>query len=416
MDIIFSGNVYSVGDGFCYEGRILNKYHFVIDCGSEVPRNRKQRKGKLSDRNGCSMRIKKITDEIAGYDEHIDLFILTHFHEDHYNGYKELFAKTKIDRVIIPYLYPEERLCLIVNSDMSDDNVEFLINPYATILNLCRENNPDAELILVRGNDNNQDYRDQNDPFFVENTRWGEGHEDTVDIIETENIEQSHVQVIRTLSSGTRIRGLDWMFKLFNLEVEQEKLDDLRKFAGKLSAQSLNSLIKTSKSDLKKKYDIIAQYLYKDLNNTSIVTYYAPIINVQPRCGTLMTGDIDLNHGIADEIIKYFQNELDRIAVFSIPHHGSSKNWNSKFISHGKLDNTICFAVTHNYYDNRLTCKMMSDLRCHNICVLVVDENRFSEFEQEVIIADDYVVEHVIKEKCNIWLRKWIEALSFYDI
>ena len=413
MDLMYTGNAYSVGDGFCYEGMIQNNqgndYHFVIDCGSEAPKHKAQRRGQLSNKVDCSMRLEEITDKIAGHDKHLDLFILTHFHEDHYNGYKELFAKTKVDKVIMPYLYPEERLCLIINSDISDDGAEFLINPYAAILNYFRENDSDTELILVRGNSSDQDYRDQDEPPLAENTRWGEEHEDSANIIETENIERSHVQVVRSFANGTRIRGFDWMFKLFNLEVDESKLNDLRKFVGNMTAQNLNNLIKTSKSTLKAKYEIIAQHLYKDLNNTSVVTYNGPI-NVQHRCGTLMTGDIDLNHGITDEILMYFQNELDRIALFSIPHHGSDKNWNEKFISHDKLDNAICFAATHNYYNNRLSGKMMSDLRCHNICVLVVDENQFSEFLHDIRIMGDYVVGDVIKEKYNIRLRKWFEV------
>lgn len=412
MNLMFMGNVYSVGDGFCYEGMIQNDqgsdYHFVIDCGSEMPKRKAQRKGSLSTNAECSLRLREITDEIAGHDKHIDLFILTHFHEDHYNGYKELFNKTSIDKVIMPYLYPEERLCVMINDDMdiNGNDIEFLVNPYTTVLNLLRENNPEAELILVRGNGSNQDERNPNGPLFVENTGWGEEHEDTAEIIETENIEQSHVRVVRTPASGTRIREFDWMFKLFNLEIDESKLSNLRNFVGKLTAHKLDSLIKTSKSTLKTQYKIVAQYLYQDLNNTSVVTYYGPI-NVQHRCGTLMAGDIDLNHGIADEILLYFQNELDRIALFSIPHHGSNQNWNKKFISHGKLDNTFCFAMTHNYYDNRLPGKMMSDLRCHNICVLVVDENRFSEFVQNIRITDGYAVGCVIKEKHGIGPKGW---------
>lgn len=123
-----------------------NAYHFVIDCGCEVPKHKAQRKGQLSTKTDCSFRLEEITDRIARHDEHIDLFILTHFHTDHYNGYKELLAKTRIDKVIMPYLYPEERLCVMINDDMDmyGDDVEFLINPYAAVVNLCRENNPDA--------------------------------------------------------------------------------------------------------------------------------------------------------------------------------------------------------------------------------------------------------------------------------
>lgn len=412
MGLEFMGYAYSVGDGFCYEGRLLNDqgdaYHFVIDCGSEAPKRKAQRKGALSTKEACSSYLEAITDNIAGYDEHIDLFILTHFHEDHYNGCRELFAKTRIDKVIMPYLYPEERLCVMINDDMDMDGngVEFLVNPYAAALNLCRENNPNVELILVRGNGDNPDNGNQNDSFLIDIVRWGEEHEDAANIIQMENIDQSHVRVVRALASGTGIPGFDWMFKFFNLDVDESKLSNLRSIVGKLTAQQLDSLIRTAKSTLKRQYEMIAQYLYKDLNNTSVVTYYGPA-NAGHRCGTLMTGDIDLNHGIADEILSFFQNELEQIAVFSLPHHGSDKNWNSKFIEDGKLYYTNCFAVTHNYYNNRLSGKMMSDLRCHNIGVWVVDENLFSEFEHHIRSKDDYVEGYIIKGEYGVGLKSW---------
>lgn len=54
----------------------------------------------------------------------------------------------------------------MINDDIDSNDVEFLINPYAAVLKLCRENNPDAELILVRGNGNNPDNNVQNEfPF-----------------------------------------------------------------------------------------------------------------------------------------------------------------------------------------------------------------------------------------------------------
>lgn len=94
--------------------------------------------------------------------------------------------------------------------------------------------------------------------------------------------------------------------------------------------------------------------------------------------------------------MSYYSNEMKKVGVFSIPHHGSDDNWTKTFIDNGDLDNTICFASTHNYYKNRLTSIMMSDLRCHNISTLVVDENRFSEFEQFISIYNKFSREHII--------------------
>ena len=119
---------------------------------------------------------------------------------------------------------------------------------------------------------------------------------------------------------------------------------------------------------LKKQYSKIGKKLFNNFNNTSIVTYHAPIQSYY-KCGTLITGDIDLNHDIANLILKYFKAEIDKVGLFSIPHHGSDANWNEAFIKNGELDSSVGFAYTHNYYTNRLTTKMMSDFRCRNIAV-----------------------------------------------
>lgn len=388
MCMSFRGKVYSVGDGFCYEGIIhdksySDKYHFVIDCGNKVPTCKKKWKAKLSNKSDCENRIEEITKEIASKYNHINLFIMTHLHEDHYSGYEKLFNKASIDTIIMPYLYPEERLCLIVNrDDLSDDDAVFIANPYKTIMDLAVEKNPDVKLILIRGNEN-LDNINQNDINSFENNIWGVRHQETENVLELEDLKTSQVQMIRALPSRILINNFAWELKFYNLEVDETKIDQLKKFIGGLTAQRLFDLVtdKKLKSNLKNQYGVIAQSLFNDINNTSIVIYHAPVKECD-RCGTLITGDINLKNGIANKILNYFKDEINKIGLFSIPHHGSDANWDNKFINNGQLDNSVCFASTHNYYVNRLTGKMMSDLRCQNISVLVVDENRFSEFEQ----------------------------------
>ena len=151
----FDGHVYSVGDGFCYEGIIQNngsKYHFVIDCGSQEPKKSKQKKGDLSYQIDCNTRLKEISDEIVNNGKHINLFVLTHLHFDHYNGMKILFNSGIPDTIIMPYLYPEERLYLIMKNDLDKEDIDFLTSPYDRTLDLAKERNPNAELILIRGN------------------------------------------------------------------------------------------------------------------------------------------------------------------------------------------------------------------------------------------------------------------------
>ncbi len=378
----FKGKVYSVGDGFCYEGMITDKnskYHFIIDCGSQAPKNSSQRVGKLSSKKDCDVRLQEVSKEIINNEKNINLFILTHLHVDHYNGMKTLLNSGIPDTIIMPYLYPEERLCLIINNDMDREESEFLIMPYTTILRLAKEKNPNAKLILIRGNSNsnneiNSDNRDSDESII-----WGEPREDSGNIKGLEDIESSDVEVVYASQKDIKILNAVWMFKFFNMEADEFDVDILKKLEGGLTAKKLYNDI----DKLKKQYKKIAKKLFNDFNNTSIVTYHAPLPN-RYKGGTLITGDIDLNHSIADLILKYFEKERDKIGLFSIPHHGSNRNWNKILIDDGTLDGCICFASTHNYYAGRMTNLMMSDLRCHNITALVVDENRFSEIRQSI--------------------------------
>ena len=403
MCVYFCGKAYSVGDGFCYEGIIhdessSDKYHFVIDCGNKVPTCRNKWKTKLSSKSDCETRIEEITDEIASKCNHINLFIMTHFHEDHYSGYEKLFNKTDIDTIIMPYLYPEERLCLIINrDDLSDDDAVFLANPYKTIMNLSEEKNSNVKLILIRGNES-LDSINQDDTNSSENNMWGVRHPEAENILELEELKASQVQVIRALSSRISIPNFVWELKFYNLEVDETKIDQLKKIIGGLTAQKLFSIVtdKILKNSIKKQYSMIAQSLFNDINNTSIVIYHAPYNN--ERYGTLITGDISLKNNIANDVLNYFKAEIDKVSLFSIPHHGSDKNWNGAFIKGGELDNSIGFTFTHNYYTNRLTTKMMSDFRCQNISVLVVDENRLSEFEHIIEVYNKFCQYHIVRK------------------
>lgn len=389
MCVNFEGKVYSVGDGFCYEGKIQNRkgeYHFLIDCGSNAPRKKKQKRGNLSSQKECNNRLDEITDEVASQNNHINLFILTHLHEDHFNGYKLLFSKTKIDTIIMPYLYPEERLCFMMDEDFNVEDYVFLSRPYFEVLRWARERNSEVRLVLIRGSNTSVDQIVANTSDSDNYDLWGEEYEDSENILAIEELEDSKVEVVSVNSNGVKIPNFMWFFKLFNLEADERDINNLKAIIGKLDAKKLHDIVTdpTKIENAKNKYKNVAKDYGYDVNNTSIVVYHAPI-DGWGRCGSLLTGDIVLKQkNNVNEILNYYSDAIKNVGVFSIPHHGSEHNWAKKFIANGDLDNTICFASTHNYYENRITSTMMSDLRCHNIGVLVVDENRFNEIEQRI--------------------------------
>lgn len=412
----FEGKAYSVGNGFCYEGQIKGEmgeenYHFVIDCGSTTTKKKKTKQ--LTTAKECMQRLEDITKEIADNGKKVDLFVLSHFHRDHYNGYEKLFDKTEIGTIIMPYLYPMERLYIIMNSDMNDEEALFYADPYKVLLEAARKNNPEVKLVLFRGNregdeEQSSEYGKEDslagDNFI--NDLWGEEFEDSGNIYSIEGLDARSTKIVKATSSGVRILNRTWMFKFFNAEVDKTLIDVLKKNLGEIDAETLRDKISKEKSKVKGEYEKISAGLHKDLNNTSIVVYHGPCSCrkwwcreycglegrasfFQKKYGSLLTGDIDLNY-YATDILNYFDKEIRNVGLFSIPHHGSSKNWNVKFIENGDLDNTVCFSTSYNYYPNRLVPAMLSDLRSHNIQVLVVDENRFNEFNQFVCLCHDW--------------------------
>ena len=393
----FIGKNYSVGDGFCYEGLVYSnkkKYHFVIDCGSKIPSKIPKLKKFFHNKNDCDSRLIEISKEIRGKGQ-LDLFVLTHLHEDHYNGIQFLFENNIPKTVIMPYLYPEERLFLILNTPPSDsDTLAFLANPYGTVSDLTEGK---SEVILLRNEDETGEKANLDYDYTQEEGPWGRNHKDSENIRRLEEFSiNSNVKVITTLNRPTVRSG--WCFKFFNLKIDDTYLKIIRSLYPTMTASKLLTIVqdRVQLANLKRRYKLLSQALHNDINNTSIVVFHAPYTN-KGKLGTLITGDINLHYGYADKILSYFTEELHRIGMFSLPHHGSKDSWSAKFIEQGCFDDSVCVTSTHNYYPNRLDAKMMSDLRTHNILPVVVDENRFSEYVQYVDSGDDGFVHCILK-------------------
>ena len=94
---------HNAGQGLFYSGKI-NGFEFVYDCGS--------------------IRKQHLTDIVLDYKNallngKLNLLILSHLHEDHVSGLHALFnrnPKTSVERVILPYLSPIERLILAIRA------------------------------------------------------------------------------------------------------------------------------------------------------------------------------------------------------------------------------------------------------------------------------------------------------------
>lgn len=85
-----------VGQGLFYTGTIMNEYNFVFDCGSS---------------NDIGYIKKEINNmKLPNGSHNINFVVISHLHNDHFNGLPLLLAKFKIDKVYLPYLGEDKTL------------------------------------------------------------------------------------------------------------------------------------------------------------------------------------------------------------------------------------------------------------------------------------------------------------------
>ena len=143
----------SVGQGAFYTEEFYdrdNKTNFtmVYDCGSYGNE-------------------KLIINEIkhSGLKQDIDLLCISHFHADHINGLKYLLENYNVKRILLPFLYEEERIeVFLANSDASAFIKEFSLHPEKTIHEYFR----DREIQITFIQPIEEDYQN-NEPININN-------------------------------------------------------------------------------------------------------------------------------------------------------------------------------------------------------------------------------------------------------
>lgn len=335
-----------VGQGCFYSGRIKYdrvSFNIVYDCGTVSPRN------------FLTGEINKYKRTINGV---LDLLIISHFDKDHINGVFELLNGITCKNLIIPYYQPIERLMLAISANENDnadnrDYIEFLRNPIAYFI----ERDFNIERIIFIGEPNNDSdtvYNpDNNSPDFDINGDTSMNIQ--VDLFEN-NIFPENVAdldkaatlqntIVKFLKKPYRIQLPFWEF-VFYLKEQENKLlvtkitTEINNLAESLNVSVLDLFDEEHLKDLKKIY----ASKFKNLNNTSVVTYHGPInsFNIKGelwrsfywscykgKCGTLLTGDISLKAiKNIQSLQKYYGSYLDTISFFQIPHHGAKANWN----------------------------------------------------------------------------------------
>ena len=359
-----------VGHGLFYTGTLLKDtakpLNFVYDCGTMYNPG----KG-FHLLGGCI--DKYVADILRG--RPIDFAVISHLHYDHYCGVVELFKKSKIEKLYIPYICDDAyiiKLLLFCESvfgnNIDDENKDTLEeNDVKDLFDLiCALYNVDI--------DDNNKYKD-----LVKATEliqiWADKTEEYI-YKKDENpiLEESY-----------------WKFDFFGKSIDENKLNAFREEVKKIFGGDLDFaayFTDKSKREITDKFNALKE-LYKknlreEMNRTSIIMVHQPIIpmdkvyytgkphgvnerNDEPYtdskklyceikdceesglgailynydlCGEIITKDIENLKGTVsvltgdavfdDEMLgqlKSLKNTEDNFWVFQIPHHGSDNNW-----------------------------------------------------------------------------------------
>ncbi|RZJ92299.1 MAG: hypothetical protein EOO20_02285 [Chryseobacterium sp.] len=324
--------------------------------------------------------IKQFKDKLKDTGNILNLLVISHFDQDHVNQVATLLRGiTSIDRVVLPYLTPEERMYLYFSSRSAEDGEDepaagygaFMIDPVAFL------NRFKVKEIIFIGNGGNNDGSNGNediDPHGPIN--WAEGKKR-----ESESngytIDDSNIKINRLLPAAeyavqlSRSKGKSevgfysggkifidriWEFIFYSepakaghmtkvLAFKKAVYDKLASY--KRAGMSKSVTIKTIFERYTEFADLYrTHFMDKDLNFSSVIVYHIPRVNVDiwweddwsrlykpERSATLLMGDASLKGlSLPSEI------NLSLVRICQIPHHGAETNWKSTIFR--KLNDT----------------------------------------------------------------------------
>lgn len=388
-------NHYPVGQGFFSSQQILcddKNITCVYDCGSVSKRH--------------DDLLDKYMDDLKETTDTIDLLFISHFDKDHLNGIKILADKFCIKRVIIPYLDLFKKLSVFISQGIS----------FNTSMNIENDHNFLDYVIGSRDN------------IFSRN--------DIEIIIAGSELNTIQIGVIDStlltsvdLGSSRKFNGkeLFWEFAYFSLipgsgfeqclsdKFKEHLSEELRKDIENNNVESIyDNWLTISNAYKSAVSDVSKAGVRKDdaCNSSSLILYsgpskkprryrsygpycyYGPYDYVAPArrnpfcLGWLGTGDARLKeYKNIDELERKLGWRKDRIHTITVPHHGSDKNWRSRFIElFGKGGSGVyCIAAADPVYKYKHPheCVVRDIIRHHSPFYLVSTEP--SSFYKEKI-------------------------------
>ncbi len=309
----------SVGQGAFYTEEFYDKdyrpkFTMVYDCGSYGDK-------------------KLIINEIKHSDlKSVDLLCISHFHADHINGLEYLLQSYNVKRILLPFLYDEEKIeVFLANSDASVFIKKLSLHPEETIQEYSRDK--EIQITFIRPIDGDNP---KNEPRDI-------------------------------ILSGQPIiinDDCEWIYVPFNFRFNQRSI----MLKHELDKIDINIDNFTDKYE-KHKNKIIGIYkdLKEDLNTNSLVIYSGYSTNYKNNCelecfirhdyyryhnesGCLYLGDYNAKRKEKwNELENAFQKYFDYIGTIQIPHHGSRHNYNKKLNFKGNLLSVISAGINNKF-------------------------------------------------------------------
>lgn len=361
MELLSTQTQWATGQGFFHTGAVASSERFlhplltyVMDCGA------------IGSQKPVSREIDALSTH-PGYDvaaRPFDVVFLSHFDWDHISGVRELHAKARPVRYVIPSTSRLERLYLAARTaarSVADTTPrwywELLTDPRSWLGNL--DGRPNVTEVLPDGQENLSDgpgaflASDQLDP--------GPGGTGAQFTNARKIPSKAYVAAIagnsRTSRSGSR--SLVWALQAYVtaaahphlVKFEHELLETVPAYATRRKdPRVLQWLVTHHWRDLRDAYDASS----KVRNLTSLCLYSGPTASSIPETiyyrsawsepsnplpgpagpGWLGAGDAALDTDAeADAFVAAFVDVLHHVGTFAVPHHGARSSWNDRLIS-----------------------------------------------------------------------------------
>ncbi len=323
MNITGTFIFHNVGQGLFYSGRLHtpdnNTFNFVYDCG-------------------CTGSKPSLVNAIKNYrrmadinsSKKIHLLVLSHLHEDHVNGLKELLKNgVQVDTMVIPYFSEESKQLARIGSNKRD---EFLQKFYDDPFDL-----PVRRIFIIGAPEKGA----------PENESITEDQEFTIDADEPSEKRRFYTKNRITI----RYRQF-WKFCFENMPFPQSDIDlYVKDLLAKGNGKTLDELIQDRKFVRNLRREICETFSgvnYRSLiNRTSVMMLHSPIESsiCQEQC-SILTGDVELHCGDSSNIVN--RNNHD-VLVLQIPHHGGYCGCIHSFLNLQAKYNVISYGLKNRY-------------------------------------------------------------------